>query len=144
MRALRCSLQHQRTDRLARKMLTRAVVRAVVLTLPKRAGRNVMVVLRDVAPTEGATSAASALASSTFPSRAWVAASQTRPRLNGPAGQVICPVKRSRVQMVVIQRVDPGAYVRPGKPGVGARVIGVDRKGLLQETPHLVELGRSE
>src|SRR5262245_14247181 len=47
--------------------------------------------------------------------------------LHGPAGLAIRPVEGSRVQIVTIQCVDPGGYMRPGKPGVGARVVGVDR-----------------
>ena len=46
--------------------------------------------------------------------------------------------------MVPIQRVDPGGEMGPRKPDAGACVIGVEREGLLQQTPHLVELCRPE
>ena len=43
--------------------------------------------------------------------------------------------------MVAIQRGQPGCNMVPGKPGISARVTGVDRNGLLQEAPGLVKLG---
>ena len=42
--------------------------------------------------------------------------------------------------MVAIQRGEPGCNMDLGKPGVSACVIGVDRKGLLQEAPRLLKL----
>src|SRR5262249_10480914 len=61
--------------------------------------------------------------------------------LYGFASQMIRPVEGSGVQMVAIQRVKPSVHMGPGKPSVGARVIRVERNGLLQQTQDLVELG---
>ena len=54
--------------------------------------------------------------------------------------RVMRPVEASRAEMVAIQRGEPGCNMVLGKHGVGACVIGVDRKGLLQEAPRLVKL----
>jgi hypothetical protein len=62
--------------------------------------------------------------------------------LYGFASQLIGPVKGVRAQIVVIQRDGPGYKMGPAKPGVGARVVGVDREGMLQKATHLVKLGR--
>src|SRR5262249_52154169 len=71
---------------------------------------------------------------------AGVSEGQIRVELYSLARQLVGLVEGTRIEKVTVKRVNPGGIVSPSQNGVAARIVCVDLKGLLDETPRSVKV----
>src|SRR5262245_66447985 len=64
--------------------------------------------------------------------------------LNGLAGELVCLVEDSGVEVIAIQGVDPGWFVCASQQGVGAGVVWINGTRELEETPRFVKSVHAE
>jgi hypothetical protein len=55
--------------------------------------------------------------------------------LYGLARKLVCLVEGTRIEVIAIKRVDPGGVISTGQDSVGASVVRIYRKRLLDEMP---------
>src|SRR5712671_7414617 len=73
------------------------------------------------------------------PSKLGVSQRQARVEVRRSLSQFECAIDCSWIHIVAVERVVICGDVRAGQPRVCASVIGVDRQGLLKQTPCVVE-----